>query len=172
MITLGIDPGSKRIGYGVVENIGHKSKMLASGILDIKSEKTIPHKEIKTALELVIKKFNPSVAGIEKLYFAKNQKTGLAVSESRGVIMLCLSEHNILVKEMSPSEVKLGITGYGAADKKAVAKMTRMILNEPGLKVLDDVTDALAMAIIASGIVRQENLPLRVDKKINRNILL
>lgn len=157
MIAIGIDPGSKRIGYGIVENLGSHQKMLSSGILDIKSNKTIPHLEIRTRLEAVIKKFKPSVAGIEKLYFSKNQKTGLAVSESRGVIMLCLSENNLLVKEMSPSEVKLGITGYGGADKKAVAKMTRIILNEPGLKVLDDVTDALAIAIMASNEKRWEN---------------
>ncbi|TSC82837.1 MAG: crossover junction endodeoxyribonuclease RuvC [Parcubacteria group bacterium Gr01-1014_20] len=151
MIALGIDPGFKRVGYGLVEQSLGKTTMIKAGLLQItSSSKAIAYKEIRDELEAIIKKFEPEVLGIEKLYFSKNQKTALAVSESRGVLLLCAAENNLLVREFSPNEMKLGITGYGLADKKAVAKMVRLTLGEPGLRVIDDVTDALALAILAT----------------------
>ncbi|MEK9173480.1 MAG: crossover junction endodeoxyribonuclease RuvC [Patescibacteria group bacterium] len=151
MIALGIDPGFKRVGYGLVERAFGKTTMIKAGLLQIdSSSKPAAYKEIRDELEIIIKKFIPEILGIEKLYFSKNQKTALGVSESRGVVLLCAAENNLPVREFSPSELKLGITGYGLADKKAVAKMVKMILDEPGLKVVDDVTDALALAILAT----------------------
>lgn len=155
MIALGIDPGFKRVGYGLVERAFGKTVMIKAGLLQINSpSKPTAYKEIRDELEAIIKKFKPEVLGLEKLYFSKNQKTALAVSESRGVIMLCAAENRLPVREFSPSEMKLGITGYGLADKKAVAKMVKLALAEPGLRVIDDVTDALALAILATSAQR------------------
>jgi crossover junction endodeoxyribonuclease RuvC len=91
------------------------------------------------------------VVAIEKLFFAKNQKTAIAVAQSRGVVLLATKEQGIRIKEYTPNEVKLGVTGYGFADKKAVLKMVRLILNKGDLKVIDDASDALALAIFAAG---------------------
>jgi crossover junction endodeoxyribonuclease RuvC len=88
--------------------------------------------------------------GIEKLYFAKNQKTAIAVAQARGVVLLSVGEHGIPVKEYTPNEVKSGITGYGFSDKKAVLKMVRLILGKHDLKIIDDASDALAIAIVAA----------------------
>ena len=155
MIALGIDPGTKRIGYGVVCKNGDTIVFVAAGLLNIKSLDDIGAlAETKRGVDGLIKKYNPDVVGIEKLYFAKNQKTAIAVAQARGVILLSLNEKKMPIKEYSPNEVKLSVAGYGFADKKAVLKMVRLILGKHDLKVIDDASDALAMAIVAVGDLR------------------
>ena len=93
---------------------------------------------------------------MEKVYFSKNQKTAMSVAEARGVIILTGLEAGLKVKEFSPNEVKAGITGYGHADKQGVAKMVNLALETPRLKVIDDASDALAIAIFAAGAMKLE----------------
>ena len=76
----------------------------------------------------------------------------MAVSQARGVILLAAQESGVPLRECTPNEVKLGITGYGFADKKAVLKMVRLMLGKNDLKVIDDASDALALAILASSV--------------------
>jgi crossover junction endodeoxyribonuclease RuvC len=124
---------------------------IEAGIMSIKSTDNVGALyEIKKNLDKLITKHKPDVLAIEKLFFAKNQKTALAVAEARGVILLAAREHGIRIREYAPNEVKIGVTGYGAADKKAVLKMVRLILQKPGLSVIDDASDALALAILAA----------------------
>jgi crossover junction endodeoxyribonuclease RuvC len=152
MIALGIDPGSRRIGYGVVECDGPDVTFVAAGILAITSADDISAlEETKKGVDALIKKYRPDVMAIEKLFFAKNTKTALAVAQARGVILLATKERGIRIKEYTPNEVKLGVTGYGFADKKAVLKMVRLILRKQNLKVIDDASDALALAILSTG---------------------
>jgi crossover junction endodeoxyribonuclease RuvC len=152
MIALGIDPGSRRIGYGVVECDGPDVTFVAAGILAITSADDISAlEETKKGVDALIKKYRPDVMAIEKLFFAKNTKTALAVAQARGVILLATKERGIRIKEYTPNEVKLGVTGYGFADKKAVLKMVRLILHKQNLKVIDDASDALALAILSTG---------------------
>ena len=148
---IGIDPGSKRIGYGVIEKIGSSLRLVDAGLLKVASHSNPSALlETKSHLEELIKKFRPSVLAVEKLYFVRNQKTAFAVSENRGVVMLVAAENNLKIQEYSPNEVKQGVAGYGSADKKAVLKMVRIILGEKNLEVIDDASDALALAILAS----------------------
>jgi crossover junction endodeoxyribonuclease RuvC len=150
MIALGIDPGTRRIGYGVVENKGNEARFIAAGICTIKSaEDADALVETKREIDALIKKHNPVIVAVEKLYFSKNQKTAIAVAQARGVILLAARENRIPIKEYAPNEVKLGVTGYGSADKKAVLKMVRLILGKKDLDVIDDASDALALAILA-----------------------
>lgn len=150
MITLGIDPGTRRVGYGIVRGNGREAELIDAGILKIEGESNAEALgEINKELAGLIKKHKPEVVAIERLFFAKNQKTALAVAEARGVIMLCAEEQGLRIKEFTPNEVKMGVTGYGHADKKAVLKMVRLILKEPQLDVIDDASDALALAIMA-----------------------
>ncbi|MEK7180834.1 MAG: crossover junction endodeoxyribonuclease RuvC [Patescibacteria group bacterium] len=151
MIILGIDPGYKRIGYGIIENHSNQFKLIKAGLLKIPagdSAKTAS--SVSLEIKNLIDKFKPNLLALEKLYFSKNQKTALKVAEMRGVIALAATEKGLPIKEFTPNEIKSGIAGYGLADKKAVAKMVRLTLNEPSLRVLDDVSDALAAAIVAS----------------------
>lgn len=150
MIIMGIDPGSTRIGYGIIKTNGGLSA-IDYGIIEIKRKK--PAELILKAAEEIsklVKKYHPDMAGIEKIYFSKNVKTGIEVSQTSGAIILEIARQNIPIKELSPSEVKLAVTGYGLADKKAVAKMTARFLGLEKIKGLDDASDALAIAIAAS----------------------
>jgi crossover junction endodeoxyribonuclease RuvC len=151
MIALGIDPGTRRIGYGIVEKKKDNTlHFIAAGILKIESsDDTIALAETKKSIAAIIKKYKPDIMGIEKLFFAKNQKTAMAVAQSRGVLMLAAYESGLPTKEYTPNEIKLGISGYGFADKKAVLKMVRLLLGKQDLKVIDDASDALAGAIMA-----------------------
>jgi len=146
MIVLGIDPGSKRIGYGLIEKTGGKLKLIEANLL-VHPKNLL---EIKNQVSFLIEKFSPESLAVEKVFFSKNQKTALEVSEARGVIILSALEKNLPIREFTPNEVKSAVAGYGLANKKAVAKMVRLTLNEPTLKVIDDVSDALAIAITAT----------------------
>ena len=147
MRILGIDPGTTRIGYGLIENQSGL-KLIDYGVIEIKS-KTEPGKilELGDRLEQLIVNYKPDWAGVEKLYFAKNQKTALTVSQSRGAILYLLMKNNIPIYECRPAEVKKAVTNYGFADKKAVAKMVKIILGINTITGHDDASDALAIAI-------------------------
>lgn len=150
MKILGVDPGTQRVGYGIIEINKNSQTLKASGILKIKKKKLFVLKEVKKEIDNLILKWKPQILAIEKLYFSKNQKTAMAVSEVRGIIILAALEKNIKIKEYSPNEIKLLITGYGFADKKAVAKMVNLILNLKNKELIDDTTDAIALALVAS----------------------
>jgi len=111
--------------------------------------------DVKNELKKIIDKFQPETLAIEKLFFAKNRKTALEVAHTRGVIILAAMEQNLKIKEYAPNEIKAGITGYGMADKKAVLKMVKLFLNQPDLKIIDDASDALAIAIMGADRTRE-----------------
>jgi crossover junction endodeoxyribonuclease RuvC len=164
MIILGIDPGTERIGYGLIKKSPpNKLEFLEAGLLgkigkDNKKAPQSGEKEkymhlarARSALRALIEKFKPEVLAIEKLYFVNNQKTGIAVAEARGVLLLEALDMGLKLEEYGPNEIKAGVTGYGLADKKAVCKMVKLTLKTPELDVIDDASDALAAAIMAAG---------------------
>lgn len=152
MIALGIDPGTRRIGYGVVDSQNGKAQFVSAGIFKITATEDVAAlEETKQEIDRLLAEYQPDVVAIEKLFFAKNQKTAIAVAQARGVILLATKECSVRIREYTPNEVKLGVTGYGFADKKAVLKMVRLILNKSDLKVIDDASDALALAIFSAG---------------------
>ncbi len=150
MIVLGIDPGTVRIGVGIIEKNGGTLTCLDVGLLSLeKKYKNDGDRlySIECALKKIIKKYKISLVGIETLYFSKNQKTALAVSEARGVILKTIAEHKIPYIEISPSGVKLAVAGDGRAKKEMVAHMVGISLHISTNKIIDDATDALAIAI-------------------------
>ncbi len=151
MIILGIDPGTRRMGYGLIKKTGKKIELVDAGLIKINSTDDLGALlEIKNGVSSILAKNKPAILAIEKLFFMKNQKTGIRVAEARGVVLSLAVEAGITVQEFSPSEVKLSLTGYGSADKKAVLKMVKLILKTPELDVIDDASDALALAIISA----------------------
>ncbi|MGC8775756.1 MAG: crossover junction endodeoxyribonuclease RuvC [Minisyncoccia bacterium] len=150
MIILGIDPGTQRIGYGIIDAHKNKLNFKTAGILKIKKKGFLVLKESKKEIDKLILKWKPKILAIEKLYFSKNQKTAMSVSEIRGIIILAALEKNIKIMEYSPNEIKLLITGYGFSDKKAVAKMVNLILNLKNKNFIDDATDAIALSLVAA----------------------
>lgn len=155
MIILGIDPGYRRIGFGVIEETHGRTRLLEAGILRIPSRAHADALlDIKAHLAAIFGKWKPHAVGIEKIYFSNNQKTAIKVAEARGVILSSVRTYTTAIHEYTPNEVKAGIAGYGNADKKAVLKMVRLIVQEPGLRVIDDASDAIALAIITAGRVK------------------
>ena len=151
MISLGIDPGTTQIGYGIVNHEKNKMTCIAYGIISNDGkDKLFDFKETEKKLSALIKKYKPNVAGIEKLFFFNNQKTVMAVSEMRGVIMLTLAKHNLLVHEFTPLQVKQNISAYGRAGKEQVQRMIRMLLSIKEPIKPDDAADALAIAICSA----------------------
>lgn len=154
---IGIDPGYERVGISVIEKDSRgKEKLLHSQCF--RTDKALAHHErlvlIATELRKVITGFSPTVMGIEKLYFNANQKTAMAVSEARGVILLCGSEVGMKICEYTPPEIKMAIAGYGKADKKQIITMVNMLITIPEGKRFDDEFDAIAIGLTASACYR------------------
>ena len=155
MKILGIDPGSARAGYGLIEKQGRDLKLIKSGLLKISSkDKNMRLLELSKSFSSLLKKQRPDFVAIEKLFFMKNLKTALEVSQSRGVLILTATVQKIPIIELAPSEVKLNIAGLGNANKKLVADMVFKILKIKKLNILDDVSDAIAIAIVAANQIR------------------
>jgi crossover junction endodeoxyribonuclease RuvC len=155
MKILGIDPGSTSMGYAILEEKAGELSILEYGTSLVKS-KELSEKllQITELLESILKKHKPDVAGVEKLFLAKNKKTAFEVAHARGVIMLTLMRAHIQVHEITPNEVKIAVTNYGGSDKQMVAKMVAKILRVPSLAGDDNAADALAVAIATANIAR------------------
>ncbi len=151
MLILGLDPGSTRVGYGLIKKEKSGLKFIKSGLLKIISaDKNQRLLELERSFSQLLKRERPDLVALEKLYFVKNLKTGLEVAQSRGILTLLIIKHKIPLLEYTPSEIKSGITGYGRADKKTILKIVAKILKIKKIEGGDDAADALAAAIIAA----------------------
>ncbi len=161
MIIIGIDPGIERLGYGIIEKQKSKNKNLV--VLDYGCITTSPVlkieerlKKIHTDLSKIIKKYQPTIMAVESLFFFKNLKTAISVSQARGVILLTAADYKIPICEFTPLQVKMTIVGYGRAEKKQVQEMVKKFLNlekfdsKKNNRKKDDAFDALGVAICAS----------------------
>jgi len=151
MIILGIDPGTTRIGYAIIEKKdGDNLNLLAYGCLEPKSKQQKDRLgEISGLISDLISKYHPEILAIEKLFFTKNAKTVISVSEARGVIINGANSLNLQIFDFTPLEVKLAVTGYGRAGKEQVRQMVCRILKIEKKPALDDTSDALAIALTA-----------------------
>ena len=149
MRIIGIDPGMAIVGYSIIDFENDKMNLVESG--SIQTDKNLPDskriKEIYDDLEFLIKKYQPEEASIEKLFFFKNQKTVMPVSQARGVILLALENSGIKIHEYTPIEIKQTLTGYGRATKEEVADYVKLILSDQKIPKLDDTVDSIAIAI-------------------------
>ena len=148
MIILGIDPGTTAIGFAIVQS-GRTPRLHEAGLIPIAAlDASERMAELHRALTAIIKRAQPGAAVVEKLFFAKNAKTAMAVAEARGVILLTAAIARVTVYEYTPAEIKKTVAGYGSADKAAVQKMVRLTLPETrDMKARDDVFDAIAIAL-------------------------
>ncbi len=155
MRILGIDPGTSLIGFGIIDYEAPKHTVLHYGAL--RTPSNIKNRErIRTtyeALTKIIKEWKPDTLAIEDLFFFKNAKTVMAVSEMRGVIMLIGILNNLKIAEFTPLQVKQAVTGYGRAEKDQVQRMVMLILGLKETPKPDDVADALAIAICCANTI-------------------
>jgi crossover junction endodeoxyribonuclease RuvC len=148
MRVLGVDPGFDRLGLAVVEGNPSKPVLVWSECVEPpKGEAEERLAAVHEAVAAAIEKFTPDALAIEKLFFSTNRKTAIKVSEARGAVLSAAGEAKLPVVEFSPQEVKLAVTGHGAADKTAVARMIPKLLTLPPKKRRDDELDAIAIAI-------------------------
>ena len=149
MLILGLDPGYDRLGWAVGDKKNNKWKNLHYGCIQTNKKQPLlkRYHQLDFKLNDIIRDYHPYQAAVETLFFSKNRKTALAVSEARGVILSCLIRNNLEIYEYGPGQIKQTVTGYGQADKKAVEKMVRMELSLPKEPIIDDAIDALGVMI-------------------------
>lgn len=165
---MGIDPGVARLGYGIIKKPRIKKGKLKA--LDYECIITDPKlspgerlKKIDKAINKLIKKYKPDLICVENIYFFKNLKTAMPVSQVKGIILLAAAKKKIPVCEITPLEVKMTLTGYGKADKEQLQKMVeRLIIFKKPIK-LDDTADALGIAICGA-------LKMEREKIIKKNL--
>lgn len=149
MRILGIDPGMAIVGYSIVNYDGKHVVLEHSGSIQTPKGKRESARllEIFNDMTSIVKKYQPDVCAIEKLFFFRNQTTVMPVAHARGVILTVLEQFNIPIYEYTPMEVKQILTGYGRADKKEVEQMVKISLGAENLPKLDDTIDSIAIAI-------------------------
>jgi len=144
MRILGIDPGNSRIGFGVIDATP-ALKLVAYNTMEVTDLLDLAQQFSK-----LLDEHRPDLVSIETLFFSNNQKTAMRVAQARGVLLLKTLERGIEITELGPMQVKMAVTSYGKSDKKAVAKMVRLLLKMDALTGYDDASDALAIAIAAA----------------------
>jgi crossover junction endodeoxyribonuclease RuvC len=152
MRIIGIDPGTGRLGFGVVDVDKYGYKLVDAGVITTPAHTDHAERleDIFDSLTEIIEQTKPTVMSIEKLFFAKNITTAMKVSEARGVAILCGRKAKLEIHEYTPLQIKQTTTGYGKADKKQVQEMVRMQLKLKTAPKPDDCADALAAAITYS----------------------
>jgi crossover junction endodeoxyribonuclease RuvC len=156
VIVLGIDPGTAALGWGVVESRSGRLRMVDAGCLETKPDASLPQRllVIHGFLDELIALHKPDLVAVERLFFSRNAQTAFAVGQARGVVLLAAAQAEVPVREATPNEVKVAVTGFGRADKEQVGRMVAVCLSlaEPPRK--DDTADALAIAIWAANAER------------------
>ncbi len=149
MRILGIDPGTGRLGFGVIEIVNRQPRLVTAGVIVTPAHTPLPERleEIFNGLQEIIKETSPDVMSIEKLFFAQNITTAISVSHARGVAMLTGQLAKMEIAEYTPLQIKQSLTGYGRADKKQMQEVVQKILKLKVVPKPDDAADALATGI-------------------------
>lgn len=146
--TLGIDPGTVRTGWGVVEPYGPRHRLIAAGTLKVPEKASLAARllAIGEGLDAVIAEHAPEAVAVEDIFFSKHANAALKLGHARGVALLCAARAGLAVHEYPASLVKRSVAGGGRASKEQVARLVAAIL---GMKTLPgvDATDALAVAL-------------------------
>jgi len=152
MRIIGIDPGTGILGFGVVDVIKGKARMVTAGVITTPAHTPIDERleEIFDGLTEIIAETKPEVMSIEQLFFARNVTTAISVAQARGVAILTGRKAKLPIAEYTPMQIKQTLTGYGKADKKQVQEMVRIHLGLKDVPKPDDCADALAAAITYS----------------------
>lgn len=149
MRVLGIDCGTERTGYGVIESDGRIHTLISAGVIrtNTKSPFESRLRAISRELREVIVRHEPGAAAVEEVFYSTNVKTALKLAHVRGVALLAISEAGLELGEYSPLEVKTSVVGYGRAEKRQVQLMVRSLLRLDSAIESEDACDALAVAM-------------------------
>ena len=149
MRILGIDCGSERTGYGVIESDGRKHRLLVSGVVKTSAQETFDARLVKISRGLrdVIETHRPDAAAVEEVFYGKNVRTLLKLAHVRGIALLAIAEAGIGLGEYSPLEIKMSVVGFGRAEKQQVQLMVKSLLGLTQIIESEDASDAVAVAI-------------------------
>lgn len=159
---MGIDPGVSRCGYGCVERSGMEMVALGAGVITTDPADRLETRLAELAGELrsLMREFDPDCVAVERVLFQTNARTAMSVGQAAGLALLAAAEVGLAVTTYSANEVKLAVTGWGAAGKAEVQKMVAVLLSLPEIPKPPDVADALALAIchatVAPGATRAQ----------------
>lgn len=152
MITriLGIDPGSRITGFGIIDGMRQKSVYVTSGCIRTQS-KLMPQRlqEIYTGLNEIIEQYQPTISAIEQVFVHRNVASALKLGQARGVAILACVQHNLTVHEYAPTQIKQAVVGNGHAEKIQVQQMVKILLslsNTPQVDAADGLAAALCHA--------------------------
>jgi crossover junction endodeoxyribonuclease RuvC len=149
MLILGVDPGTARLGWGLILDKKTHQEVGEYGCLETLKTKSQPARltQLFDQFTQLLKKLKPDVVAVEDLFFFKNKKTVIQVSQARGVVLLACQKQGLPVFSYTPLQVKLAVTGYGRADKNQVQQLTKAVLKLKVVPRPDDAADALAVAL-------------------------
>jgi crossover junction endodeoxyribonuclease RuvC len=160
---FGIDPGSDRTGYGCIETLGSRHRLVICGTLSAPARSTFPEKlkHIHLGLATLLARHRPDCVAVENLFHARNVRSALKLGHARGVALLAACEAGLPVVEYAPAEVKRAVVGFGRAEKVQVQRMIQLLLGLDAVPSPHDAADALAVAIChvhsATGIVAERS---------------
>ncbi|HUS85063.1 MAG: crossover junction endodeoxyribonuclease RuvC [Anaerolineales bacterium] len=159
MLVIGIDPGTARTGYGLIrQSVSGSLDLVDFGVIETSPDQPMSERLLKLHRDLqnLLSQHKPVEAAVERIFFQKNVKTAISVGQARGVAILALAEVGLNIKEYSPQDIKLAVTGYGAAEKGQVQRMVQNLLEMDDLPRPDDAADALAVAICHCAVSTRE----------------
>jgi crossover junction endodeoxyribonuclease RuvC len=148
-ILLGIDPGTRVVGYGAIVAAERGPRLLAAGVVRTDPKSPVPDRlgQIQGEIAVLLAKLRPTIVVVEQAFAARNVQAALRIGEGRGVVMACASAFGAEVVQYAPAVAKKALVGHGAADKSQVARMVAEILNAGNLDLPLDASDALALAL-------------------------
>jgi crossover junction endodeoxyribonuclease RuvC len=154
VIVLGIDPGTASLGYGIVDRTGGRLRSVDHGCFVTSPDLPLPDRllAIQDHLAELLELHQPDLVAVERLFFSRNVQTAFAVGQARGVVLVAAARQRVPVREATPSEVKVAVSGDGRADKGQVARMVQLVLGLADVPTPDDAADALAVAIWAANV--------------------
>ena len=160
MRILGLDPGSRFTGYGVLERQGRRLKAVDMGRIALPAKAPLPSRLLKLSQEVarLIAQHEPDFAVLESLYHGVNPRSLIVLAQARGCLLTTLASNGLEICEYAPAEIKTAVTGNGRADKEQVARMVRLVLGLGEQKLSPDASDALAVAICFSQRYRFDRL--------------
>jgi crossover junction endodeoxyribonuclease RuvC len=160
VIILGIDPGLRHTGWGIIKTIGSSLKFIAAGTISPDTKLAMSERIFILHQELneIIKIYAPEEVALEEVFCNNNAATSLKLGQARGAIILCIAINRLLVHEYSTRLIKKSVVGVGAADKNQVQQMVQILLKNAVIES-HDASDALATAICHAHL-RKSNMRL------------
>jgi len=166
--VIGIDPGTAIVGYGIIDFKDNRYEVVDYGCIYTHKDLPMPKRLLKISEDMssLLEKYKPDHMAVEELFYFKNNKTVISVGQARGVIILEGVRKDIPLADYTPLQVKMGITGYGKAEKKQVQLMVQKVLKLKEIPKPDDAADALAIAVTHINALNSSSYNLQRAEKI------